>query len=96
MKEDFFLRRLTMLDTGSLLVIIITFVLFALSLLVKGATHEILLEAGVFLVSVKLIIMSYKGNVVTKSMESKLNAIHDAVIKDCEKDNQETGKYNGV
>ena len=45
-------------DVGSVFVIIITFVLFALALFTKGFTHDLLLEAGVFLVSVKLIIMA--------------------------------------
>lgn len=71
------------LDIGSLLVISITFVLFVLSLILKGITHEILLESGVFLVSVKLIIMSHKSQVMKKSMETKLDAIHDAVVKEC-------------
>ena len=39
-------------DLGSLIVIIITFVLFALALFTKGFTHDLLLEAGVFLVSI--------------------------------------------
>jgi hypothetical protein len=45
-------------DPGSLLVIVITFILFVAALFTKGFTHDLLLEAGVFLVSVKLIIMS--------------------------------------
>jgi hypothetical protein len=49
-------------DAGSLFVIGITFILFFVALLVKGMTHDILLEAGVFLVSVKLIMAGYKSN----------------------------------
>ena len=48
-------------DPGSLVVIAITLVLFAWALFEKGLTHDLLLEAGVFMVSVKLIIMSYKN-----------------------------------
>jgi len=44
----------------SALVIILTFVFFVLALFTKGLTHDMLLEAGVFLVSAKLIIMTYK------------------------------------
>ncbi len=40
MKEHF--------DIGSLLIIIITFILFVIALFVKGFTHDLLLEAGVF------------------------------------------------
>ncbi len=77
------------LDIGSTVVVSITFVLFVLSLILKGITHEILLESGVFLVSVKLIIMSHKSHVMKKSMETKLDAIHDAVVKEC--GNQDSG-----
>jgi len=44
----------------SVLVIILTFVFFVLALFTKGLTHDMLLEAGVFLVSVKLILMADK------------------------------------
>ena len=50
-------------DAGSLMVILITFVLFVLALFTQGFTHDLFLEAGVFLVSVKLIIMAYWNNV---------------------------------
>ena len=50
-------------DAGSLLIILITLVLFVIALFHKGFTQELLLEAGVFLVSVKLIIMSYKNTI---------------------------------
>jgi hypothetical protein len=42
------------IDGGSLVVIGITFVLFVVALFAKGFSHEMLLEAGVFPVSVKL------------------------------------------
>jgi len=45
-------------DKGSLIVIVITFVLFTLALFTKGFTHDLLLEAGVFLVPVKLLIIA--------------------------------------
>jgi hypothetical protein len=62
-------------DLGSILIIIITFVLFALALLFTGFTHDILLEAGVFLVSVKLIIMAYKANMSSSKIELELKEI---------------------
>jgi hypothetical protein len=62
-------------DLGSILIIIITFVLFALALLFTGFTHDILLEAGVFLVSVKLIIMAYKANMSSSEIELELKEI---------------------
>ena len=62
-------------DRGSLLVIVITFVLFVMALFYTGITHDLLLEAGVFLVSVKLIIMAYKASVSSKKIESELQEI---------------------
>ena len=47
-------------DLGSLTIIAVTFVLFVVALFAKGLTHDLLLEVGVFLVSVKLIVMAYK------------------------------------
>ena len=54
------------LDPMSLLVIILTLVLFVIALFVKGFSHELLQECGVFLVSVKLIMMSHKNGVSTQ------------------------------
>ncbi len=50
-------------DKGSLIVIAVTFILFVSALFFTGFTHDLLLEAGVFLVSVKLIIMAHKASV---------------------------------
>jgi hypothetical protein len=83
------LRRAKRLDASSLAVVIITFALFALAALTQGLTHDLLLEAGVFLVSLKLIMMAYKSNVMKESIEAKLDAIQDnlARIDDCKKSN---------
>lgn len=62
-------------DTGSMIVIIVTFILFILALFTKGFTQDILLEAGVFLVSVKLIMMAYNSSVYIKSIENELKDI---------------------
>jgi hypothetical protein len=63
------------LDIGSLIVIITTFFLFVLALFTKGLTHDILLEAGVMLVSVKLIMMSYKISLFSRAIQKDLNYI---------------------
>jgi hypothetical protein len=63
-------------DPGSMAVILVTFVLFVAALFVKGFTHDLLLEAGVFLISVKLIIMSYKNAVASDRLEARLAEIH--------------------
>lgn len=62
-------------DIGSLLIIVITFILFAAALFVKGLTHDLLLETGVFLVSVKLIVMAYKNSMAQKEITKELHAI---------------------
>jgi hypothetical protein len=63
------------LGVTSVVVIVITFILFTTALFVKGFTQDLLLEAGVFLVSVKLILMSYKNAVTVESIEKKLDQI---------------------
>jgi len=62
-------------DTGSMIVIIITFVLFSAALFTKGLTHDLFLEIGVFLVSVKIIMMSYQNSVYIKSIQNELKEI---------------------
>ena len=68
------------LDPWSLAVIVLTFSLFIIALFIKGFTHEILLEAGVFLVSIKLIMMSHKNSVLAKRTETQLERIYAAVL----------------
>lgn len=68
-------------DTGSLIVIMVTFVLFTVALFTKGFTHDLLLEAGIFLVSVKLIVMAYKSSVVSKQIQNELYDIKKMLKK---------------
>ena len=67
------------IDGGSLVVIGITFGLFVIALFVKGFSREMLLEAGVFLVSVKLIIMSYKNALLAERIKDRLDEIQGAL-----------------
>ena len=62
-------------DKGSLVIIFITFILFAIALFYKGFVHDLLLEVGVLLVSVKLIVMAYKNSVVSKEITEELQTI---------------------
>ena len=64
-------------DMGSLIVIAITFCLFVMALFFTGLTHALLLEAGVFLVSVKLILMAYKSSVSSAHIESEFQEIKE-------------------
>jgi hypothetical protein len=62
-------------DPWSPVVIGLTLLLFVVSVFVKGFTHELLLEAGVFLVSVKLILMAQKNSVSAKVLGQRLERI---------------------
>lgn len=68
-------------DTGSLIVIILTLILFGAALYFTGFTHDLLLEAGVFLVSVKLILMSYKNTVASENLHKELAEIRALIIQ---------------
>jgi len=69
------------LDPASWLVLLVTLVLFVVALFVKGLGHDLLLEAGVFLVSVKLILMMYRASVSSRHVAEDLAAIRDALVR---------------
>lgn len=69
------------IDTGSLIVMGITLVLFVLALFTKGMTHDLFLEAGVFLVSVKIIMSTYKLSIDTKNIQERLDEISKSLSK---------------
>ena len=68
-------------DTGSLVIILLTFVLFVVALFVKGMTKDMLLEIGVFLVSVKLIVMAYKASLKHQAISEDLREIKSMLRK---------------
>jgi len=63
------------LSATDLIVIAITVALFVIALFLKGFTHNLLLEAGVLLVSVKIIMMNYKNSVAIKNLLKELGDI---------------------
>ena len=67
------------LDIGSRIVILLTAILFVAALFIKGFGHGLLLEAGVFLVSVKLIVMAYKNSLAAKQLNQRLERIEGAL-----------------
>ncbi len=69
-------------DFGSLAVIAITLILFIAALFSTGFTHDIFLEAGVFLISVKLIHLAYKNSVNAKDIAKELQDIKKLLQKD--------------
>lgn len=73
------MKKTPKLDIGSISVIVVTFVLFVISLFLKGLGHEILLDAAVFLVSVKLIIMSFRNNQYIQDLNQRLDEMEDLI-----------------
>ena len=65
------------LDPLSIVVIVLTLVLFVIALFVNGFTHDLLQECGVFLVSVKLIMMSHKNGISARHAEEQLASIQN-------------------
>ena len=68
-------------DLGSMLVIALTFILFAAALFTTGFTHDLLLEAGVLLVSIKLIMMNYKNSLSNKELLKNMDEIKKMIGK---------------
>ena len=60
---------------GNYFVIALAIILFAISLFVNGITHDLFIESGVLLVSIKLIMMNYKNMKMEKEILKKLNEL---------------------
>ena len=69
------------LDPWSGVVIVITFLMFVTALLLKGLGHDLLLEGGVFLVSVKLIMMAYKNSVTATKLNDRLGGVENTLAR---------------
>jgi uncharacterized membrane protein YbhN (UPF0104 family) len=69
-------------DAGTIAVIAITLALFGIALLEKGLTRDLLLETGIFLVSVKLIILGYKNSVSAETIARELKQIQELLKKE--------------
>lgn len=66
-------------DRGSLVVMTTTLVLFVMALFTEGLGHDLLLEAGVFLVSAKLVLMACRNSASNATIERRLDEIHRTV-----------------
>ena len=66
-------------DPWSHVVIFVTFALFVFALFVKGLKHDVLLEAGVFLVSLKLILMARSNAQTERRLEQRLMQIQETL-----------------
>lgn len=69
------------LDIASIVTIVATLALFAVALVSRGLTHDLLLEAGVFLVSAKLIIASYKSSLTAEATLSRLAQLENGLAR---------------
>ena len=77
------------MDRGSFVVAVITLVLFIAALFSKGISHDIFLETGVFLVSVKIIITAYRNSVDINHLDKKIDAVLAILSKtDVNKENK--------
>lgn len=75
------MRNIHKKDPWTLVVMVVTLLLFIGSLITKGLKHDLLLESGVFLVSVKLIIMAYKNRVTADTIQNQLLEIKVMIEK---------------
>lgn len=73
------MEKKAFIDMGSVIVMTITFLLFTGALFTKGFTHDLFLEAGVFLVSVKLMIMVYRNGRASLEIAQRLDALTELV-----------------
>ncbi|MBN1790458.1 MAG: hypothetical protein JW830_08185 [Bacteroidales bacterium] len=75
------------LSNADLIVIVITFLLFTIALFTKGFTHDLLLEAGVLLVSIKIIMMNHKNTVsntvIMKDLDEIKQTLHEIKTNQC-------------
>ena len=82
-------------DPWASVVIVLTVALFSCSLAVKGITHELFLEAGVFLVSVKLILMAGKNAATEERLELQLRQIKELLAGNVSQTVLKEGKFAG-
>jgi len=62
------------------IVIVLTVVLFAAALFAKGFTHDLFIEAGVLLVSIKLILMGQKNARTEENLERHLLRNEELIV----------------
>jgi len=65
----------------NIVVIVITIILFIVSLYTTGFTHDLFLEAGILLVSIKLIMMSYKNTLSNQELIDSIKELSEKIDK---------------
>jgi hypothetical protein len=68
-------------DFWSTVVVASTFFLFILALFQKGFTHDLSLEAGVLLVSLKLMLMAHKNWLLGELLKERLDRIQETICR---------------
>ena len=68
-------------DRGSIAVMAITVSLFVYAMIRHGLTDDLLLETGIFLVSVKIIMLSYENGRHIRHIESQLDGIQRRILQ---------------
>lgn len=69
------------LDLSNTIVIALTFILFVIALFSTGFTKDLLLEAGVLLISVKIIILGASNKISNMEIIKKLDEISEKLEK---------------
>ena len=64
-------------DFWTTAVVVLTMILFVVALFLKGLTHDLFLETGVFLVSVKLILLGHKNQIAAQATEAHLQQLQE-------------------
>ena len=74
------MANLKFFDPWSVIVIVLTVVLFAAALFAKGFTQDLFIKAGVLLVSIKLILMAQENARSEENLERHLLRIEELLI----------------
>jgi hypothetical protein len=69
-------------DLGNILVIALTFALFTIALFTTDLLKDLLLEAGVLLVSIKIIMMNRATAIANREILNKLDKINEKLMQD--------------
>lgn len=65
---------------ATIIIIVITVGLFIAAIFTKRLTHDIFLETGVLLISIKIILLSYKNNAIIKNIQKKLDDMNTLLL----------------
>lgn len=64
----------------TIIIIVITVGLFIAAVFTKGLTHDIFLESGVLLISIKIILLSYRNNAIVKNIQKQLDGMNSLLL----------------